>query len=209
MVHLLYPRRDFLGSIRRQDDVLAILRKLHAHHPETYQHSCRVAYLGVDIAMDLNPTEDDLCLLTRAGYLHDTGKLGESVDLLDAKRNLDLYEREEMHLHAFWTIFLLTQKGYDPEMVSLAGAHHEWQLDAYPRKTASPREEPPFIGNRRIESQRHRTLSQILALADHVDALAAKRAYKDPFPPETIERILYEDFTGDKSLIPLAMKRVS
>ena len=55
----------------------------------------------------------------------------------------------------------------------------------------------------------HISLGQILALADHVDALATKRAYKDPFPPERIERILYEDFTGDKSLIPLAMKRVS
>ncbi|MSR85936.1 HD domain-containing protein [Candidatus Woesearchaeota archaeon] len=209
MVHLLYPQREFLASIGREPDVTAILGKIRQHHLGTYQHSCRVAHLAADIAMDLGPAEGDLCLLTRAGYLHDTGKLIESVDLLDARRKLDNYEKEEMHLHAFWTIFLLTQRGYNPSIVGIAGSHHEWQSDPYPRKNTSSREEPNVIGKRRVESEKHRTLSQILALADHVDALATKRAYKDPFPPATIEQILYQDFTGEQSLIPLAMKRVS
>lgn len=209
MVHFLYHRREFLAAVPREPFVQDILQRLHTYHLETYQHSCRTALLAIDLGLELDCTEEQMLLLARAGYVHDIGKLLEPESLLSAKRRLDTRETEVMHRHAFWTICLLRQASYDPDVIEIAGAHHEWQRDPYPRHHATLGQQLAWTKEKRMSNSGRETLAQILALADHVDALNSKRSYKPPFPPERIETILYEDFTGDQSLIPVAMKRVS
>ena len=113
--------------------------------------------------------------------MHDIGKIAIPEHILHKPAKLDIDEWTTMQTHA--------QVGYDllchsKKALPLVGAsialnHHEkWNGKGYPAGLAA--EDIPIEG-------------RIMAIADVIDALAARRAYKEPWSNERILELLHEE----------------
>lgn len=209
MLHLIYPpNREMLGMVRREPIVSTVLLSLRQHHLPSYRHSVRVAILVADIAYEQGIADEDLCLVVRAALIHDVGKTTVPLAILSAPRRLEDEERKTMCGHAQRTVDDLKRMGMeDRRVLYIAGAHHEFQPDPYPRSRI--RKYSIAERDRRSNNSFLTGLAEIVALADKCDALTSKREYKPAFSPIEIEGALYKGFTGDHQLIPLVMKRVA
>ena len=111
-------------------------------------------------------------LLRRAAPLHDVGKIGVSAGLLRKSGPLTEEEFEQIKLHTTIGARILSGSriGLLEMAADIALSHHEhWDGGGYPRGL---RGAEISIGGR------------ILAAADAFDALASKRAYREPMSPE-------------------------
>lgn len=133
-------------------------------------------------------------LLRIAAILHDVGKVGLKVIRKTGK--LDEAERAEMETHAKIGegIFSGSRSKFDDPAAEVALCHHEkWDGSGYPQKLRG--EEIPLF-------------ARIVAVADVYDALGSRRAYKEPWPRERIEKLFAEEtskhFDPELSAILLA-----
>ena len=135
-------------------------------------------------------------LLRIAAILHDVGKVGVSDLILRKPGKLDEVERAEMEKHAKIgaSYFSGSLSELDDPAAEVALCHHEkWDGSGYPQKLR--REEIPLF-------------ARIVAVADVYDALGSRRAYKEPWPRERIEKLFAEEtgkhFDPELSAILLA-----
>ncbi len=135
-------------------------------------------------------------LLRIAALLHDVGKVGIADAILKKAGKLDEVERAEMEKHAKIGegIFLGSRSKFDDPAAEVALCHHEkWDGSGYPQKLRG--EEIPLF-------------ARIVAVADVYDALGSRRAYKEPWPRERIEKLFAEEtgkhFDHELSAILLA-----
>ena len=120
-------------------------------------------------------------LLRIAAILHDVGKVGVSDLILRKPGKLDEVERAEMEKHAKIgaSYFSGSLSELDDPAAEVALCHHEkWDGSGYPQKLR--REEIPLF-------------ARIVAVADVYDALGSRRAYKEPWPRERIEKLFAEE----------------
>ena len=118
-------------------------------------------------------------LLRIAAILHDVGKVGLKVIRKTGK--LDEAERAEMEKHAKIGegIFSGSRSKFDDPAAEVALCHHEkWDGSGYPQKLRG--EEIPLF-------------ARIVAVADVYDALGSRRAYKEPWPRERIEKLFADE----------------
>jgi putative two-component system response regulator len=135
-------------------------------------------------------------LLRIAALLHDVGKVGILDAILRKPGKLDEVERAEMEKHAKIGegIFIGSRSKLDDPAAEVALCHHEkWDGSGYPQKLRG--EEIPLF-------------ARIIAVADVYDALGSRRAYKEPWPRERIEKLFAEEagkhFDPELSAILLA-----
>ena len=135
-------------------------------------------------------------LLRIAAILHDVGKVGISDLILRKPGKLDEVERAEMEKHAKIgaSYFSGSLSELDDPAAEVALCHHEkWDGSGYPQKLRG-KDIPLF--------------ARIIAVADVYDALGSRRAYKEPWPRERIEKIFAEEtgkhFDPELSAILLA-----
>lgn len=143
----------------------------------TVTHTLVTASTAVQLGQLCGCTEPELMQLQTAAYLHDLGKIGISLEILENPGRLTHDEMEIMKTHVELTETILDSL-VDPEIRDIAVRHHE-KLNGtgYPHQlTAS-----------------HLTLPQrILAIADIFSALTGRRSYKEAYTLERTCRILSE-----------------
>lgn len=148
----------------------SLLRALQECDSDTEAHVWRTQRLGEGLAMRLKLSsmqKSDLALLA---LLHDIGKIGVPLEILNKPGKLTDAEWQAIKSHV--------EKGYQiamssPELSGIADMirhHHEcWDGSGYPDGLS--RESIPL-------------LSRIIAVVDSYDAMVSKRAYRRAMSPE-------------------------
>ncbi len=135
-------------------------------------HAYQVAAISVAIghAMGMDPKLIDSLRL--AALLHDVGKLAVPRVILDKPGPLSNAEWHVMRRHPAYARTMLAAAQAKTEVVDAAYAHHErWDGMGYPRGLKGT--DIPLS-------------ARIVALADVVDALSSKRAYRSALPATAV-----------------------
>lgn len=162
---LLSKEREFQSTLQ----VLAA--SIDARDPLTAGHSEKVTEYAVGICCELGLPDDVRECVRVAALLHDYGKIGVPDSILKKPGRLTVEEYEIIKTHSSQTRDILDRISFDgryKDVPKIAGFHHErWNGTGYPDGLRG--EEIP-IGSR------------IIAVADHFEAITAKRHYRDPMP---------------------------
>lgn len=161
-----------------------------AKSPFTREHSEGVANLSRFIGELFHLTRKTCDMLELAGLLHDLGKLRVPDDLLEKPGKLTANEFLAVQRHSFDTFDILKNIQGMQEIALWAGQHHE-RVDGsgYPYRS----------DNEGISLE-----ARIIAVADIFQALAQRRPYRDPLPPNEIILILKEQVASgqlDQSVV--------
>lgn len=146
----------------------ALVAALDARDQYTAGHSAVVAVYARDIAARLGLSEDDQQLAHLCGLVHDIGKVGLPVGLLEKPGALTLEERRKMEEHSAIGERILAKVDDYAEIARVVRHHHE-RMDGngYPDRLYG--EEIPL-------------LSRIIAVADAYNAMTSGRPYRDAMP---------------------------
>ncbi|MCB0352022.1 MAG: HD domain-containing protein [Bdellovibrionales bacterium] len=177
--------------------------KLRQYHPESAEHSFRVAERAIELALSLGFSGENLRVLARGSLLHDLGKLDVPLEILDKPSRLTSAERAIIRTHPRKSFERLPEKDFSRER-RIAVAHHEFQRDGYPRDN---RKSYSCCEQRRTSDPLLHRLSEILAAADMYDALTSARPYKIPLGPEKAEALMRNEFRGDPTLIDMLFQK--
>ena len=156
--------------------LIALARAIDAKSPWTAGHSERVTELALKIGRVMGLSAKELDVLHRGGLLHDIGKIGIPVIVLDKPERLTDAEVLLMREHPRKGARILEPIAAYREVVPIVLQHHEWyDGTGYPDRLAG---EDISLGGR------------IFAVADVYDALSSDRPYRAGLgPAEAIERI--------------------
>ena len=127
-------------------------------------HSERVTKLGLKIGRFLRLTQEEMDVLHRGGLLHDIGKLGIPVDILDKDGKLTKEEEKVMREHVRLGARILEPIAAYADVIPIVLHHHEnFNGEGYPEGLAG---KDISLGGR------------IFAVADSFDALTSDRPYR-------------------------------
>jgi len=147
------------------------------HHSQTYQHCLLVTGVAVAFGRHLGFSSVDKQKLAFGGLLHDCGKAGVPVALLEKPAPLDSREAAVMRRHPQLGFDALRQAdGIDPSVLDMVVHHHEY-LDGsgYPHGLQAPELSD---------------LVRMMTIADIYGALIERRAYKAPMTCEAAYQVL-------------------
>ena len=161
----------------------AFARIIDAKSPYTYRHSEGVARSAKKIGTHMGLPDEMVRDLSRAGLLHDIGKLGISNRILDKPGRLTDEEYATVKRHPGLTHGVLTRVAPFRGIADMAANHHE-KLDGsgYHRGVTGENLPEP---------------DRILAVADVFDALSQDRPYRKAMPMERVLDIMGEE-SGEK-----------
>lgn len=146
----------------------ALVATLDARDRYTAGHSAAVAVYSRDIAARMGLSAEEQQLVHLCGLVHDIGKVGLAVGLLEKPGALTLDERRQMEAHTAIGERILSKVDDYAEIARVVRHHHE-RVDGlgYPDQLASG--DIPL-------------LSRIIAVADAYDAMTSDRPYRDAMP---------------------------
>lgn len=130
---------------------------------QLYGHSLDTARYAVQIGM-IYDESIDLVELSKAGLLHDIGKIDIPIEILNKPGKLNDYERSIMNTHTEKGYERLMQLGVSENIQDVAQHHHE-KLDGQGY--------PDGIKDIKL-------ITQIITIADIFSALTELRSYKKP-----------------------------
>lgn len=146
----------------------ALVTTLDARDRYTAGHSAAVALYARDIAKQLGLSEDQQQLAHLCGLVHDIGKIGLPVGLLEKPGKLTLDERRQMEEHSAIGERILGKVEDYAEIAAIVRHHHErWDGRGYPDGIAST--DIPLV-------------ARIIAVADAYNAMTSDRPYRDAMP---------------------------
>lgn len=155
------------------EDALKVLANaIDAKSRWTAGHSMRVTALADEIGARLGLRYKDRDVLHRGGLLHDIGKIGVPLDILDFPGRLtdEMFAKIQEHPEIGARI-LQPMKMFRPLIPIVLHHHEKWNGKGYPHGLA---------GNRIPE------LARILAVADVFDAMITPRPYRDALPRDFV-----------------------
>jgi HD-GYP domain-containing protein (c-di-GMP phosphodiesterase class II) len=158
-------------------DAVAVLGHM-VKDREALGHNRRVAQLCVRIGRQLAMTTNELRVLSRAGLLHDIGKVAIPDQILDKHSALDAAEWTLMRSHPEIGLSLLGQSRSRREMLAVLYHHERLDGSGYPYGLAA--DSIP------IEAR-------IVAAADTYDALTSDRPYRKACTPLEARKVLMEE----------------
>lgn len=172
---------DFDLSIELMEQLAFTISKLIDFRSKfTVAHSFGVSELTYRLAQ-LAGCDEILCKKLRiAGLVHDIGKVGIDIAVLEKAGPLTDSERKHIEEHAYYTNKILFMSKELDEIAEWASHHHE---------NHGGGGYPDNYNDRRISKE-----MDILAYADIFTALAEKRPYRDGLPLGVILKILKEEF---------------
>ena len=157
----------------------AFARAIDAKSPWTAGHSERVTTMSLRIAAKMGRSESQLEVLHRGALLHDIGKLGISVKVLDKPGRLDEDELRQVMNHPSIGGRILQPIRAFSDILPIVEQHHEkFDGTGYPNKLAG---EEIDINAR------------ILAVADTYDAMISDRPYRKGFDHEKAVGLILEE----------------
>ena len=131
----------------------------------TFQHSLRVSNISQEIALKLDLSNRKIELITKAGLLHDIGKIYLPNDILNKTGKLKKYEMNLIKKHSELGAKLLENLKYNDEIIKIVLYHHE-KLNGtgYPDG---------------LISDEICLESKIVGIADVIDAMLSNRIYSE------------------------------
>jgi HD-GYP domain-containing protein (c-di-GMP phosphodiesterase class II) len=150
--------------------------EIHEQSTNTARHSDRVATVCSMFGSDLNLPYRERAALWRCCLLHDLGKIGIGLDILNSKRGLSKYERLAIELHPLWGARILKISDIFKYEALVVVQHHEhWDGTGYPYG---------------LSGKQIHLYARIIHIVDVYDALTTFRGYKDQWTPiEAIKHI--------------------
>ena len=146
----------------------ALALAIEAKDHTTHTHLQRVRTYAVEMAKELNLSQDEIEALRAAALLHDIGKLAVPEQIISKPGKLTPEEFEKMKVHPIVGAEILQRVAFPYPVAPIVRSHHErWDGSGYP-DGLSETEIP--IGAR------------ILAAVDCLDALASHRQYRPALP---------------------------
>ena len=161
----------------------AFARIIDAKSPFTYRHSEGVARVAAKMTEYMGLPESAVRDQTRAGLLHDIGKLAVSNRILDKPGSLTDEELAEIKKHPRLTYEVLARVAPFRGIAEAAANHHE-RLDGSGYHRGVTGESLPLP-------------ARIMAVADVFDALSQDRPYRPALPIEHVLAILKKE-SGQK-----------
>ena len=154
-----------------------LLTKLDQSDTLTAEHSRAVASWCARLAKRLGASKDEIVHLTRAGLIHDIGKVTTPAEILGAPRRLSDDEMSVMRKHAEAGALIVADVPLIANLVPAVRSHHErFDGRGYPdglKFEAIPR------------------VARIVAVADSFNAMIGRRPYRPPLAPSTaLERLI-------------------
>jgi HD-GYP domain-containing protein (c-di-GMP phosphodiesterase class II) len=166
---LLPVAGEIAASVERNPGVLSALLRLRKQDTYTYMHSVSVGALMVGLSQQLGLESAQLPEIGLAGLLHDVGKVGIELELLNKKDRLTEAEFDRLREHASYGHRLLV-KGNAGEIALNVARHHHERADGsgYPD---------------RLSGDGISLYARMAAVCDVYDATTSNRPYKDAWPP--------------------------
>ncbi len=163
-------------------DMLVHVIDFRSRH--TVAHTVTTARVAYGIARRMLRDEDEAGRVYFSALLHDLGKIGIPLSILEKPGRLTDEEMDEMRTHVVLTEDII-EGCVDEELVRMAVRHHEkFDGSGYPRGLHADDLTLP---------------ERIIVVADIVSALVGTRSYKDAFPKEKVLFLLCEQ--RDKGLV--------
>ncbi len=180
-VELALANSDLVGRLRALTwgTLEAFSRAIDAKSAWTAGHSERVTRLSLKIARQMGLSREQLEVLHRGALLHDVGKLGISMEILNKPGRLEAGELEHVQTHAPIGGRILEPISAFADIMPIVTEHHEkYDGTGYPRG---------------LFGDKINLLARILSVADTYDAMTSKRPYRDGFShAEAVEEICEE-----------------
>jgi putative two-component system response regulator len=146
----------------------ALVATLDARDRYTAGHSAAVAVYSRDIASRMGLSVEQQDLIHLCGLVHDIGKIGLPVGLLEKPGPLTLDERRRMEAHTTIGERILANVADYTEIARIVRHHHE-RVDGQGYPDGLCGTEIPL-------------LARIIAVADAYDAMTSDRPYRDAMP---------------------------
>ena len=144
--------------------IRVLTRSVEARDTYTFGHSDRVATMGRMIA-EYHSSRIDPTLVYESGLVHDVGKLSVPDQILLKPGRLTAEEFAVIKRHPIEGAKLCERLGMSSSLIDGVKYHHErWDGRGYPLGLS--RAQIPLIG-------------RILCIADSLDAMASRRAYRE------------------------------
>ncbi len=154
--------KNYLSTIKTLAAIIDLKDKY------TRGHSEKVSYYSLLMAEELGLSQRRQELIQYAAYLHDIGKIGINIAILQKPGPLNAREWAVIHQHPLNGSAIIQQLGFLKELVPIILYHHErYNGKGYPEKKKN--DEIP-LGAR------------IMAVADAFDAMTSTRAYRPALP---------------------------
>ncbi len=177
---ILYFQRKIRQTLKQEEQykkitlesIEAIARTIDVKDSYTNGHSRRVGYYSREIAKAMGLDEKQVENIFYTALLHDIGKIGIPISIINKPSRLDDNEFATMKTHTSKGGKILKDISTIPGIVEGAMYHHErYDGTGYPKGLKG--EEIPLI-------------ARIICCADCFDAMATKRSYKEPCTKEYI-----------------------
>ena len=151
---------------------MALANAIDAKDEYTHGHSMRVAEYAKKIAEAAGKDEKYCTDVYYAGLLHDVGKIGVPVSIINKTGKLSDAEFAEIKKHPVIGKQILSSITKSPYLSIAANSHHErYDGRGYPEGLKG--EDIPEI-------------ARIISVADSYDAMTSKRSYRDPIPQQKV-----------------------
>jgi HD-GYP domain-containing protein (c-di-GMP phosphodiesterase class II) len=149
-----------------------LARAIDAKSHWTAGHSERVTRLAVAIARAMGLPGQEITELERGGLIHDIGKLGTPVEILDKPARLTPEEERIMRLHPQAGVHILEPIPAFTPLLPIVGQHHErWDGTGYPNG---------------LSGEHIARTARVLAVADVFDAMRSDRPYRAGLPLDAV-----------------------
>lgn len=161
---------DIAASVSRHQNALISLVRLKTKDDYTYMHSVAVCAMMVALAKQLNLSESETRQAGFAGLMHDIGKVGIPLEVLNKPGALTDEEFNVVKLHPERGYQMLLEAGINDETVLDVCLHHHEKMDGtgYPGK---------------LKDEQISLFAKMGAICDVYDAITSNRPYKSGWDP--------------------------
>jgi len=142
---------------------------------QTLIHTLSTVCIAEALARKLDLSEDEINAVKTGAVLHDIGKVGIPLHILESNEKINDEDMKIMKTHVDFTKEII-EGNVDEEIKSIAINHHEkLNGNGYPNQ---------------LDSQAIALFDRIVAIADIFSALCKERSYKVEFPKDKVIGIL-------------------
>lgn len=189
---------SILQEITGNDEAISMLSDVVSFDSYVFHHSLNVTVYTIALGKKLGLNEKELKDLGLGAILHDVGKMGIPINILNKTGQLTKEEYEIIQSHSEKG-FEMIRKSVDLSLLTAhcAYQHHE-RLDGsgYPRQ---------------LSSKDIHYYAKIIGVADVYDAVTSNRVYRKAFLPHEALELLYSgaDILYDKHIIEVFAKTIA